>query len=145
MQIEIEETKRVIMDLQTRLDHHPASIAYRELRKQFTDKADALHQLRQKMFALESEFLVAQRENQDLEETRIATIADLIRDLGEAEIDHDQQEEHIMALEQYIKRTLPKRTVRPKKAENQGELFAFPSVTKPTIGKNRKKRAVASL
>lgn len=145
LQAHLTQAKATIEDLEGRMLQHPDSIAHRELRKQFSEKADALHRIRTQMFSLEGEFLVLQREQEEIDCERITLIADLMMALGEAEIAREQQEEHIMALEQYVKRSLPKRSIRRKKDEGQAELFvATPPPVKPIIRKNRKKRVASS-
>lgn len=126
---------------------HPAEIAYRELRKQFVEKADALHRMRQQMFALEGEFIVFKREQEEADGQTTERLADLMQALGVAEREFDQLEEHVLSLQQHVNHPLPKKPVRRKKAEAiaavQAELFE--PVAKVTVARNRKKRSTSSV
>lgn len=146
-QVEAVE-EEVVEECQESVPLHPAQIAYRELRKQFAEKSDAFHRLRQQMFDLESELIVLQRQREEFEGEKTEQIAKLMQELGEAEQDLEWQEEYILSLHNYLKFPEPKRPVRRKKPEakneSQTELFEVASRTS-TLSRNRRKRTTSAV
>jgi len=132
----LDQCNETILQLQERLDQHPAQIAYRELRKQFTEKSEALHKMRQQMFSLEGQLLALQREQEETDGERTEEIAQLMQKLGEAEEECEKLEEVIAFLHSQVKPAPKKRTRKPSSL--QTELFAAAATT-TAVGRNRKK------
>lgn len=132
-----EDLTRELEEARSLIENHPAKIAYRELRKQFVEKSDVLHHLRQKMFDLESDLLTLQRQREEEEAEKVEAVANLMRLLGKAEEEESFREEHIMLLEKELKPPVAKRTSRKKTAAHP-ELF---NLQKP----KRKRASSASI
>jgi len=129
----LEESNETILQLQVQLDQHPAQIAYRELRKQFAEKSEALHRMRQQMFSLEGQLLALQWEQEESDGERTEEMSQLMQKLGEAEEECEILEEVIAFLQNQVKPASKKRTRKPSPL--QSELFA----AIPTVARNRKK------
>ena len=140
-EVMIEHLLKEIKQAPASVNLQPIEIAHRELRKQFAEKSDAYHRLRQQMFALETELLALKKEQEQIEEQNLEEHTRLMQTVGQTEELLDQREEHIFDLEQHVSHPLPKRApVRRKKAplsSLQTELFEV--LPKRTIGRNRKK------
>ncbi len=124
----LEEKQKEILALQQQIDHHPALIAHRELRKQFKEKSEAMHAVRKQLFTHEGELLIRQMEQEENDLEITEKMVEYIAALADAQQEIEKREEHIRHLEQHIqypapKRTLAKRTVRRKKSTVQAELF----------------------
>ncbi len=126
--------------LQEQIANHPLQFDYRQLRKQFAEKADTLHRLRQQMFSIEGDLLVIKREQEEAEAEKTEQIAQLIQALGEAEEEHDLQEKHIQLLEEHVQYPTPKkRNVKKKNEAIQTDLFPTPVTVTPRVRKKRVK------
>ena len=96
--------------------------SFRELKKQFEEKSQALEQTRADLFRLESELLLAQKEKEEQSRQPNPTESTLISQLKQTEDEKKKLETELVSLQQIVSElSLAKRPVRKKSVKEESE------------------------
>lgn len=105
-----------------------SDIRYKQLKEQFEEKSEILYQTRKQLFTMESQFLLLQRQSEEMNCDPSQEDVFLFDHMKQIQEENEQLELHISALQECISTLLnPKKSNRPKKQkkdiQRQEDLF----------------------